>query len=95
MNKGINLEILLKEGFVPLEESKEGTLKGGFASLVSVTNNCDCDTIANNCRCNGNSCNVQYSDLNKNCECSGNNCSCKYYEETTTESTKILELPFI
>lgn len=99
MNKKINLEILLKEGFVPLEESREGTLKGGFASLASVSNNCNCKSIPNDCKCNGNSCNKPWSELNTNCPCNSgiDNCECLNYAcpTTTSASTKTAELPFI
>lgn len=91
MNKKLNLSALLNEEFVPLEESKEGMLKGGFAELSDVANNCDCNTIPNNCECEGNPCNTPPSSLNSNCTCSDgsavNNCDCKTYapKESSTE----------
>lgn len=78
MNNLKNLEALLaKQGFVPLEETKEGMLRGGFAALAAkVGNNSDCETLTNNCKCNGNNCSCPPSSPPNNCECNGNNCNC-------------------
>lgn len=89
MKKNLNLKSLLQEDFMPLEESKEGMLRGGFAALYTLANNCDCDSIANDCACNKNSCNKPLSDLNKNCPChsgDADNCDCKYYAEKSSSS---------
>ena len=97
MSKKLDLKILLSEGFMPLEESKEGMLRGGFAMIArSVTNNCNCDTIPNDCKCNGNACNKPGSELNRNCSCNGNNCDCKSYGSSSgSSSSQALGLPFI
>lgn len=77
MNNLKNLEALLaKQGFAPLEETKEGLLRGGFAALsTKVGNNCDCDILTNNCKCRGNNCGCPPS-VSNNCDCGGNNCNC-------------------
>lgn len=96
MKKALKLNILIKDGFTPLEESKEGVLKGGFAAIASTSNNCNCDDIPNDCKCNGNSCNKPTSELNSNCACNGNNCDCKSYgSSSSSESSQALALPFI
>lgn len=51
---------LVQTDFVPVEETKEGLLRGGFGEVESadsaelVVNNCDCK--GNNCVCYGNDC---------------------------------------
>lgn len=78
MNNLKNLEALLaKQGFVPLEETKEGLLRGGFAALTqALLNNCDCETLTNNCKCNSNNCSCPPSSPSNNCTCNSNNCNC-------------------
>lgn len=78
MNNLKTLEALLaQQGFVPLEETKEGLLRGGFAALATtVGNNCDCDILTNNCKCRGNNCSCPPSSPPNNCACGGNNCNC-------------------
>ena len=64
-----SLKLLLSSDFRPLEESKEGKLRGGFAAIVAST--------GNNCMCNGNNCDCNTScNPPNNCMCDGNNCSC-------------------
>lgn len=77
MNNLKNLEALLaKQGFVPLEETKEGLLRGGFAAVTqTLTNNCKCDTLPNNCTCDSNNCSCPPKRPN-NCICNSNNCDC-------------------
>lgn len=99
MSKKLNLKILLSEGFMPLEESKEGMLRGGFVMVANeVANNCHCTKIPNDCECNGNACNKPIT-TNHNCPCSntGNNCSCTIYYGSSSSSTsnQALGLPFI
>lgn len=106
MQKKLNLKVLLEGEFMPLEESKEGMLRGGFAALYTQANNCDCDTIANDCKCNGNSCNKTNSDLNTNCPCgsdNADNCKCKNYgtpvssssPSTSSQALFLMDLPVI
>ena len=77
MNNLKNLETLLaKQGFVPLKETKEGLLRGGFAALSGgIDNNCKCDTLPNNCTCDNNNCGCPPSKVD-NCPCGSNNCNC-------------------
>lgn len=72
---------LVKNDFTPLEESKEGYLKGGFGAVIQMAtssarvrdnctcdgdNNCQCDRGRDNCNCaNGGSCNANRN----NCDC--------------------------
>lgn len=81
-------EMILSKGFVPLESTKEGKLKGGFAMLAGfISNNCDCKVLTNNCKCNGNNCDCPPSPNppNSNCTCSGNNCNCALTSPVPTE----------
>ena len=91
MKEKINLSTLLKEGFMPLTESKEGVLKGGFAALSVEVNNCNCSTIGNDCKCQGNFCNPPLSTINTNCTCGSgslvDNCNCKDYGALPSESS--------
>lgn len=95
MNNLKTLETLLaKQGFVPLEETKEGLLRGGFAALAAkVGNNCDCETLTNNCKCNGNNCSCPPSSPPNNCECNGNNCNCYKTEAVPTAAPTTLAPP--
>lgn len=78
MKKGKDLQSLYSKGFVSLQENEEGQLRGGFAVLgASIGNNCDCDTLPNNCKCNGNNCDCPPKTSGNNCTCDGNNCDCK------------------
>lgn len=65
---------LVKNDFTPLEESKEGNLKGGFGSVTQTTG----PTVlyANNCRCNGNKNNCDCPNESWVPEKDGNNCKC-------------------
>lgn len=81
-------EMILSKGFVPLESTKEGKLKGGFAMLAGfISNNCNCQTLTNNCKCNGNNCSCPpISTKPNNCVCNGaNNCSCVLTSPVPTE----------
>lgn len=77
-----SLKSLLKGEFLPLEESAEGVLRGGFASLLSIANNCNCRTVPNNCSCPPNSVCISSEYTNSNCACPLynppllDNCSC-------------------
>lgn len=100
MKKNLDLAALLTgEGFTPLEESKEGVLRGGFAAIATILNNCNCNTIPNDCKCNGNSCNQPASTLNPNCACGVDNCDCTSYGSSSSsgssKTTQALILPFI
>ena len=87
---------------MPLEESKEGMLRGGFVMVANeVANNCHCTKIPNDCLCNNNPCNRPLPS-NGNCTCpsSGdntNNCSCTIFYPSSSSSTssQALGLPFI
>lgn len=94
MNNLKNLEILLaKQGFVPLEETKEGMLRGGFAALTqALLNNCKCDTLPNNCTCDGNNCDCPPSKPN-NCICGSNNCNCYKTSAVPTAAPTTLAPP--
>ena len=80
---------LVKNDFIPLEESKEGMLKGGFGSVIvqseslsaTATNNCMCD--GNNCLCNNGKDNCNCPNGGCNVPKGGNNCNCN----TTTPSS--------
>ena len=63
---------LVQTNYVPVEESKEGLLRGGFGEITTCIYS---DEVVNNCQCNGN-----------NCPCNGgkDNCDCT----TTTTTTK-------
>lgn len=63
---------LVQTDFAPVEETKEGFLRGGFGEITTFIYS---DGVENNCRCNGN-----------NCLCNGgkDNCDCT----TTTTTTK-------
>ena len=81
MSKKLSLAILLTEDFMPLEESKEGMLRGGFALLAHpVSNNCSCYTVPNDCSCDSSFTPGEIpSGTNKNCTCGtkyANNCTC-------------------
>ena len=78
MNNLKTLEALLaKQGFAPLEETKEGLLRGGFTAVVTyAAYNCNCHTLTNNCKCDGNNCGCPPTSPPNNCECNGNNCDC-------------------
>lgn len=71
--------LITNQGFFPLVSDQEGKLKGGFALLTSYSvNNCSCETLSNNCQCNGNNCGCppKMPEPN-NCTCGGaNNCNC-------------------
>lgn len=72
-----SLKTLLEGDFRPLEESKEGKLKGGFGLLRKNGNcgeNCDCTT------------NVDCSCENKNC---GKNCKCSMNTTCTSSSSSL------
>ena len=89
MKKNLNLKSLLQEDFMPLEESKEGMLRGGFAALYTLANNCNCSSLANDCACDGNSCNKDASALNTNCPCGSDdadNCNCQHYASKSSSS---------
>lgn len=69
------LKLLINsQSFVPLEESKEGQLRGGFSLLSEgvAVDNCHCDTLPNNCSCNGNNCECPPTPQN-NCTCGDRN----------------------
>lgn len=74
---------LVNNDFIPLEESKEGLLKGGFGSviqsatpLVTTIDNCPCNK--DNCDCPDGGCWLPYKD--------SNNCSCGVTTPTSTPS---------
>lgn len=79
------LKLLIKsQSFVPLEESKEGLLKGGFSLLSEgvAVDNCNCGTLPNNCSCNGDNCACPPT-IQNNCTCGdkhdnglADNCDC-------------------
>ncbi|MCC8147246.1 MAG: hypothetical protein LIO93_12615 [Bacteroidales bacterium] len=83
---------LVKNDFVPLEESKEGSLKGGFGSIIQAGN--ISLRASNNCKCNGNNC--KCSSGKDNCDCpngscnvdnpKGNNCNCSSTSTSTSTS---------
>lgn len=71
--------LVLSQGFVPLTKDQEGMLAGGFVALSSGTsNNCNCNTLTNNCMCNGNNCSCPAERTNVNCTCRGDNCDCYF-----------------
>lgn len=67
---------LVKNDFTPLEESKEGLLKGGFGSVIPPgagptpfsLDNCPCRDGRNNCPCPNSGCVLDHPK--------GNNCYC-------------------
>ena len=91
-----SLKSLLAADFTPLTQTAEGELRGGFAGLSALLNNCDCYMLANDCKCNGNNCSCPANpdDFSNNCMCdpdgggSGpvNNCVC-YLRQTETPTT--------
>ncbi len=92
----VDLRSLLNKSYVPLEETKEGLLRGGFIDLARyLANNCDCNiTLPNNCRCGDNKICVPNLPPN-NCLCKGkdtecsqafNNCNCYYQTATPPKS---------
>lgn len=85
---------LVKTNYVPVEESKEGLLRGGFGEISEGTK-ADGGYIAglDNCQCGGNNCNCLngcHSETGNNCDCpgkiakNGNNCNCGVTSSTTT-----------
>lgn len=71
---------LVKNDFTPLEESKEGLLKGGFGSVIPPGSG-PTPFSMDNCSCNGNNCHCPDSGClvsNASCRPSrrGNNCLC-------------------
>lgn len=74
---------LVKNDFTPLEESKEGLLKGGFGSVIPPgagptpfsLDNCRCNSDLDNCYCPNSGCTV---GSNRRCPTRqiGNNCLC-------------------
>lgn len=90
INKSISE--LAQTNFIPLEETKEGLLRGGFGEISDGTRAQEYSAGSDNCTCGGNNCNCvnhcPYPEGN-NCSCSGktapnNNCKCGI---TTTTST--------
>lgn len=86
-----SLKSLLKEEFLPLEESAEGVLRGGFSALsAKAVDNCSCDTASNDCSCDGNEVCIPTSN---NCTCGSisgspeleDNCNC--YKTSLPPST--------
>lgn len=62
---------LVKNDFTPLEESKEGYLKGGFGSVILTETSLM--GVSNNCKCGGNNC--KWCNGGKdNCDCPNDNC---------------------
>ena len=85
---------LVQTDFVPVEETKEGLLRGGFGEISAGGDPVD---IANNCECNGNDC----ACYKNNCDCpdgkckvKGNNCDCGTTTTTTTEQPGSLSFIF-
>lgn len=68
---------LVQTDFVPVEETKEGLLRGGFGEILAEK---DSTRVRNNCACNGNNCDCP----NGKCEVSGDNCNCGTTTTTTT-----------
>ena len=50
---------LARTNFVPVEETKEGLLRGGFGEILAESESL---RIQNNCSCSGNNCNC-YGDV--------------------------------
>ena len=76
---------LVQTDFVPVEETKEGLLRGGFGEVSAGGDSVD---IANNCQCNGNNCSCNKDNCpcpDGGCEVKGNNCDCGTTTTTTTE----------
>lgn len=102
------LSSLVESDFVPLEESKEGLLLGGFGSLAD--NPLYPQPGLNNCQCAGNNCDClkqnQKVEESNNCSCSvvspdpyGDNCNCGEVTTTSpppppTTTTKAPEVGF-
>lgn len=91
-NKEKEIASLVKNDFIPLEESKEGSLKGGFGSIiltgemsVSASNNCKCE--GNNCRCDGGKNNCDCPNGGCSVPSKGNNCNCSTPSTSTSTST--------
>lgn len=76
LNKSISE--LVQTDFVPVEETKEGLLRGGFGEILAGS---DSTRVLNNCQCNGNNCPCKDA-----CPTEGDNCSCG--TTTTTSTTK-------
>lgn len=95
MSKRLDLKaLMMQEGFVPLTSTAEGHLAGGFIALSGVLgNNCNCQTIPNDCACNGNNCNCPAEPTNPNCMCGGDNCDCQIPASIPTKSAKPTVLP--
>lgn len=55
---------LVKTNYVPVEESKEGLLRGGFGEIFTESNDV---RVLNNCTCNGNNCLCKGGKDNCNC----------------------------
>lgn len=84
LNKSISE--LVHTDFVPVEETKEGLLRGGFGEIFAEN---DSTRVLNNCECDGNNC--MCNDGKDNCSCPNkcgnpeNNCKCG---TTTTSQPK-------
>lgn len=91
--KKFNLHTLVNDkGFVLLSEWQEGNLRGGAGT--AAPDNCDCESLANNCKCNGDNCGCPPTTPTNNCTCgssNGNpsnpdNCNC--YSTATSAATE-------
>lgn len=100
--KKFNLHTLVSnEGFVLLSEWQEGNLRGGMGT--AAPDNCDCESVPNNCKCNADNCGCPPTTPPNNCTCGSSvaseenpdNCNCyKTYslpptEEPTTDTDSL------
>ncbi len=100
-----SLKSLLTADFMPLTQTAEGELRGGFLAVQSdAVDNCDCHTMGNNCSCPPNGICPEFNHVNSNCVCpkdtNGNNlldnCDCYLFNppKTTTPPASASSVTF-